>query len=568
MSLSKLKIDNFAIIDHIEVEFEKGLSILTGETGAGKSIIIDALNLALGEKASSTVIRAGAETATVECVFNIEHLNSDAKEFLTAHNLIGADRQLVLKREVSVNGRSRAWINGENCLLNVLKEVGNLLVDLHGQHDHQSLLNSETHIDFLDAFGDFAELREQVVRQYNELKLLYDRQNLLEQQLRFNREKRELWEYQLQEIQKVAPQENEYENLIQEKAILENTAKIQQLSSALVSQLYDSNDSLYNQLQIAVKQLVDLHKITGSFSEQLAQVEESQFLFQEVARQLTRYGDDLQFNPGRLEIVNQRLYSLQQLMKKYGPTIAGVIEHSRKLEANLIGGDDLAVEIVKNDAFLKQELEKYSSLARKLSERRHQSAVLFKTEIEKALSRLGITSADFAAQIEWQPDPNGWVTIDGQKYKVEAAGLDKVVFEISTNRGEPRRPLADIVSGGEVSRIMLAIKAILAGRDQIPVLIFDEIDTGISGKIAREVGEELRNLAKVHQVICITHLPQIAGLGNQHFSVSKVNLDGRSQTRIRKLTNDERVTEIAKLIGGRSISETTLNQARELMEIG
>jgi DNA repair protein RecN (Recombination protein N) len=566
MSLSKLKIDNFAIIDHIEVEFEKGLSILTGETGAGKSIIIDALNLALGEKASSTVIRAGAETATVECVFNIEHLNSDAKEFLTAHNLIGADRRLVLKREVSVNGRSRAWINGENCLLNVLKEVGNLLVDLHGQHDHQSLLNSETHIDFLDAFGDFAELREQVARQYNELKLLYDRQNLLEQQLRFNREKRELWEYQLQEIQKVAPQENEYENLIQEKAILENTAKIQQLSSALVSQLYDSNDSLYNQLQGAVKQLADLHKITGSFSEQLAQVEESQFLFQEVARQLTRYGDDLQFNPGRLEIVNQRLYSLQQLMKKYGPTIAEVIEHSRKLEANLSGGDDLAVEIVKNDALLKQELEKYSSLARKLSERRHQSAGLFKMEIEKALSRLGITSADFAAQIEWQPDPNGWVAIDGQKYKVEAAGLDKVVFEISTNRGEPRRPLADIVSGGEVSRIMLAIKAILAGRDQIPVLIFDEIDTGISGKIAREVGEELRNLAKVHQVICITHLPQIAGLGNQHFSVSKVNLDGRSQTRIRKLTNDERVTEIAKLIGGRSISETTLNQARELME--
>lgn len=566
MSLSKLKIEHFAIIDHIEVEFNQGLTILTGETGAGKSIIIDALNLALGEKASSTVIRAGAETATVECIFDIDHLNSGAKKRLTARNLLDNDHQLILKREVSVNGRSRAWINGETCLLSVLKEIGNLLVDLHGQHDHQSLLNPETHIEFLDAFGGYDELRGQVAQQFSELKLFYDRQNLLEEQLRLNREKRELWEFQLQEIRKVAPQENEYETLLQEKTILENTAKIQQLSNELASQLYDSGDSLYNQLQATVKQLASLQKITGSFTEQLAKVEESQYLFQEIARQLTRFGDDLQFNPGRLEIVNQRLYSLQQLMKKYGPAVAEVIDTGRKLEANLAGGDDLAVQIVKNDALIKQQLEKYSRFARQLSKERHQSAGLFKQEIENALGRLGIASADFAAQIEWLPDPGGWIAVDGQKFKAEATGLDRVTFEISTNRGEPRRPLAEIVSGGEVSRIMLAIKAILAGRDQIPVLIFDEIDTGISGKIAREVGEELRSLAEVHQVICITHLPQIAGLGNEHFSVVKVSSDDRSQTQIRKLTNEQRVAEIAKLIGGRSISETTLNQARELME--
>jgi len=566
MSLSKLKIENFAIIDHIEVELERGLTILTGETGAGKSIIIDALNLALGEKASSTVIRAGAETATVECIFNIEHLNSGIKSFLATRNLISADHRLILKREVSVNSRSRAWINGETCLLGALKEIGNLLVDLHGQHDHQSLLNPETHIDFLDAFGDYDELRSQVAQQFSELKLLYDRQNLLEEQLRLNREKRELWEFQLQEIRKVAPQENEYENLLQEKTILENTAKIQQLSSELASQLYDSGDSLYNQLQATVKQLASLQKITGSFTEQLANVEESQYLFQEIARQLTRFGEDLQFNPGRLEIVNQRLYSLQQLMKKYGPTVAEVIDTGRKLEANLTGGDDLAVQIVKNDTQIKQQLEIYGRVARQLSEERRRSADLFKKDIEKALSRLGIANADFTAQIAWLPDPGGWIVIDGQKFKAEATGLDQVTFEISTNRGEPRRPLAEIVSGGEVSRIMLAIKAILAGRDQIPVLIFDEIDTGISGKIAREVGEELRSLAKAHQVICITHLPQIAGLGDEHFSVVKVSTDGRSQTQIRRLTNEQRIAEIAKLIGGRSISETTLNQARELME--
>ena len=565
MSLAKLKIENFAIIDHIEVAFGPGLTILTGETGAGKSIIIDALNLALGEKASPNVIRAGAEVATVECTFDLTDLNPTTKKILKSRNLFQKNNTLILKREVNINGRSRAWINGETCLLSVLKEVGNLLVDMHGQHDHQSLLNPETHIEFLDAFGDYAEWREQVERQFNDLKLLFERQNLLREQLRLNHEKRELWEFQLQEIQKVAPQENEYETLLQEKTILENTAKIQQLSSDLAYQLLESGDSLYNQLQSIVKQLSNLQKITGSFAEQLSQLEESQYLFQEIARQIARFGDDLQFNPTRLEIINQRLYSLQQLMKKYGPSLSDVVTYRQKLETNLTESDDLEIQIGKNSELIREHLAEFIQIACDLSEKRKQSAELFKIEIEKILERLGIGGADFAVRLELMPDQNGWVEIDGQKYKAEATGIDKVTFEISTNRGEPRRPLAEIVSGGEVSRIMLAIKTILAGRDQIPVLIFDEIDTGISGKIARKVGEELHELAKVHQVICITHLPQIAGLADEHFSVEKVTTNGRSRTQIRKLLPEERVDEIAKLIGGRSVSETTLKQARELM---
>lgn len=566
MSLTKLKIKNFAIIDHIEIEFGAGLTILTGETGAGKSIIIDALNLALGEKASPNVIRAKAETAMVECTFNLDNLSPSAQKILQDHNLIRNDHKLTLKREVSLTGRSHAWINSQTCLLNVLKEVGNQLVDLHGQHDHQSLLNPETHIDFLDAFGDYSELRTKTAQQFNDLKLLYDRRNLLEEQLQLNREKHELWEFQLNEIQKVAPQENEYDDLIQEKTILENTAKIQQLSSDLAFQLLESGDSIYNQLQSVLKQLANLQNITGSFADQLTRLEESQYLFQEIARQIARFGEDLQFNPTRLEIVNQRLFSLQQLMKKYGLTLTDVIARRQKLESSLNESDDLAAQIVKNDALIKQQLEKFNQSARRLSEKRLQSAQLFKSAIEKVLERLGIVGADFAVRLELMPDPNGWIVIDGQKYKAEPSGIDRVSFEISTNRGEPRRPLAEIVSGGEVSRIMLAIKGILAGRDQIAVLIFDEIDTGISGKIARKVGEELHELAKVHQVVCITHLPQIAGLADEHFSVEKITTSGRSQTQIRKLQHEQRVAEIAKLIGGRSITETTLKQARELME--
>ncbi|HQH56237.1 MAG TPA: DNA repair protein RecN [Candidatus Marinimicrobia bacterium] len=566
MSLTKLKIDNFAIIDHIEIAFGPGLTILTGETGAGKSIIIDALNLALGEKASPNVIRAGADVATVECTFDLTDLNPATKNILKSHNFYQENNPLTLKREVNINGRSRAWLNGETCLVSVLKEVGNLLVDMHGQHDHQSLLNPDTHIEFLDAFGDYAEWREQVARQFDELKLLFERQNLLQEQLRLNREKRELWEFQLQEIQKVAPQENEYETLLQEKTILENTAKIQQLSSDLTYQLLESGDSLYNQLQSVVKQLSNLQKITGSFAEQLSRLEESQYLFQEIARQIAHFGDDLQFNPARLEIINQRLYSFQQLMKKYGRSLSDVLAYRQKLETDLTESDDLEVQIDKNRELIKEHLEKFTRFAFELSEKRKRSAELFKIEIEKILERLGISGADFAVRLELMPDQNGWIIIDGQKYKAESTGIDKVTFEISTNRGEPRRPLAEIVSGGEVSRIMLAIKTILAGRDHIPVLIFDEIDTGISGKIARKVGEELHELAKVHQVICITHLPQIAGLADEHFSVEKVTTNSRSQTQIRKLLPEERVAEIAKLIGGRSVSEITLKQARELME--
>lgn len=566
MSLSRLRIENFAIIEALEIDFRPGLTILTGETGAGKSIIIDALNLALGEKANPNLIRAGAEVALVQCDFSLENIAPAVNEILERRGIPSQGKQLSLRRELALTGRSRAWVNDTTCPLSTLKEIGNLLVDLHGQHDHQSLLNEETHINFLDAYGDYGNLIQKVAQAFSQVGLLQEKRDLLRQKLNILREKRELWTFQLQEIQKVAPKPDEYEDLLAEKTILENAEKIHNLVTSITDELFEKEDSLYQKVLSVNKSIASLSRYAPNFNEDLNKLSEHQYYYQELAKQLARFGSEVQFNPLRLEAVNQRLYALQQLLKKYGPTLDEVLKMQATLIENLNQDDDLQLQIAQVERQLAESIQSYLLLAQQLSEQRHAQARLYEQELEKVLSRLGIRGATFRVKIERVPDPQGWAVIDGVAYRAESSGLDRVTFEISTNPGEPLRPLSQIVSGGEVSRIMLAIKSILAGRDQIPVLIFDEIDSGISGQIARIVGEELRELAKVHQIICITHLPQIAGLAQDHLSVTKVSSDGRSRTELKRLNSEERVTAIAQLIGGKTITEAAKRQARELIE--
>ncbi len=566
MSLSRLRIENFAIIEALEIDFRPGLTILTGETGAGKSIIIDALNLSLGEKANPNLIRAGAEVALVQCDFSLGNIAPVINEILERRGIPSKGKQLSLRRELALTGRSRAWVNDTTCPLSTLKEIGNLLVDLHGQHDHQSLLNEETHINFLDAYGDYGNLIQKVAQAFSQVGLLQEKRDLLRQKLNILREKRELWTFQLQEIQKVAPKPDEYEDLLAEKTILENAEKIHNLVTSITDELFEKEDSLYQKVLSVNKNIASLSRYAPNFNEDLNKLSEHQYYYQELAKQLARFGNDVQFNPLRLEAVNQRLYALQQLLKKYGPTLGEVLKMQATLIENLNQDDDLQLQIAQVERQLAESIQSYSLLAQQLSEQRHAQARLYEQELEKVLSRLGIRGATFRVKIERVPDQQGWAVIDGVAYRAESSGLDRVTFEISTNPGEPLRSLSQIVSGGEVSRIMLAIKSILAGRDQIPVLIFDEIDSGISGQIARIVGEELRELAKVHQIICITHLPQIAGLAQDHLSVTKVSSDGRSHTELKRLNPEERVKAIAQLIGGKTITEAAMRQARELIE--
>ncbi len=565
MSLARLKIKNFAIIDRIDISFKPGFTVITGETGAGKSIIIDALNFSLGGKTSASMIRFGSQTAAIECIFNCDVNDSSAISFIKSKGLAAEKNSFTLKRELYSSGRSKAWINGKSCPNSVLKEVGNLLVDLHGQHDHQSLLNEDNHISFMDAFGNYQEQIGKVSVLWYKLKNLKEQRDILEQKWKINKEKRELWEFQYKEIQTVNPKENEYDELLKEKATLENSEKIHQISTELINNLYEGDDTFYQKIQEVSKNLRVLNDINGSFSNYLTKLEEVQYLFQELSNQLSQYCNGVKYDPMRLETINQRLYSLQQLMKKYGSTLKEVIDYKNEISGSLNDDEGLEKKLFKLDKNIKEAVANYSNAALSLSQKREEQAEILEKELEKALNRLGIKGSRFKVRLEYVPDPDGWVHVAGQTYQGDSTGVDKIAFEISTNPGEPLKPLISIVSGGEVSRIMLALKSILAGRDQIPVLIFDEIDSGISGKIAHVVGEELRELGKVHQVICITHLPQIAGLGDDHLSVNKVTKDERSLTQIERLSKGERVDEIAKLIGGKVVTETNLQQARELL---
>lgn len=569
MVLHTLKIDSFAIIDNITVYFKPGFTILTGETGAGKSIIIDALNLALGEKASPTMIRSGSESAFIECIFTGIDKSHPVIQFIKDNQLPIVPERLTLRRQLYVNGRSKAWINDLPCAINMLKSAGDLLVDLHGQHDHQSLLREESHIQFLDAFGGYRDLLIEVHDSYLKLSHLSERHKFMTEKRNLNREKRELWEFQLNEIEKIDPKEDENEQLIKEKAVLENSEKIHQIADELTEQLYEAeDDTLYRQVLTVIKKLLILNGIDPEFSGELNKLEEMQFLIQDLSNHLSKYTDNIQFDSARMEAVNQRLYHLQQLMKKYGKTIVEVIEYREKVKHYLNEDDGLDAEIVKVESEIDSVQKGYGTVAVELSRQRKKFAESFEKQVDQTLSRLGISGSKFKVSKRYIDAADGWVDLDGRKVKGESDGIDNIVFEISTNPGEPLRPLASIVSGGEVSRIMLAMKSILAGKDHIPVVIFDEIDTGISGKVARVVGKELKSLAKSHQVICITHLPQIAGLGDHHYRVYKVSDDGRSYTKIIKLNEMQRVEEIAALIGGASITDTALQQARELLISG
>ncbi len=563
--LSKLIINNFAIIKYIAINFNNGFTTVTGETGAGKSIIINAIHLAMGEKADISKIRSGSDQSEIECVFTFDNLPENFQKFIEIHDIPLINNQLVLKRKLFSSGRSTAWINNKTCSNLILKQAGNFLVDLHGQHAHQSLLQEENHLSYLDSYGKYTNLLdkvritwEKVVYNKNKLDLLFEKQKL-------NKEKRELWRYQFDEIEKISPKENEINDLVKEIRLLENAEKFIQIAKGLTNQLYEGENTFYNQIQDVIGKLQELNSIKDSFGDYLENLEQTKYLFQELSNDLNHNASSVEYDSSRLDELNTRLISIDKLVKKYGPEIQNVLEFQENLKIKLSEDENLDFDI--NDISKKLDHAKsdYLLFAQKLSAERKKYAVKFEKAVETSLNRLGVIGSKFSIKINHIESNTGLYEFDGKKYNCNELGIDKISFHIRTNPGEPISPLVDIASGGEVSRIMLAMKSILAAGDKIPVLIFDEIDTGISGQIARIVGEEMRKLSKSHQILCITHLPQIASLGDEHFVVRKVSDEKRNTTVIEKLDKINRIHEIAKLIGGKDISESGLSQASELI---
>lgn len=563
--INSLFIKDYALIDSINVEFEKGLNIITGETGAGKSILIDAMGLLLGERASAEVIRKGAEKSIVEGIFSI--VGNKKVTALLKENEIDFSDELIVRREISLKGTNRCFLNDTPVNLNLIKEVGNLLVDLHGQHEHQSLLRTETHIEMLDEFGSYDGLMDDYKGSYKTLTGLITELNSLQKREAQIKEKKEFIKFQLKEIDAIDPKENEDAEIENELKILENSERLIELTSEAYTQLYDGEGSAYDKLTDVQVKLSELAKIDNSFEAFRSDLTNALSAINEISNYLRGYSNKVDLEADRLEELRERFSSLAILKKKYGGSLNKVIEYRNKINEEFLLAENFSQKIEELKNAIEKERTGCASFASKITSKRKEIAKQIKKEIELQLKQLGISDPNFLVKIENEAagDNELFVLVDNNKIKAASSGVDKIEFYVSTNTGEDAKPLVKVASGGEVSRIMLALKSVLAKNENLPLLIFDEIDTGVSGKVAQKVGLALKELASFHQIISITHLPQIAGLADSHYAVEKKKTGERVVSSIRKITSHERIKEVAKLLSGENISQAALESAKELI---
>ena len=563
--IKTLTIKDYILIDKITIHFDSGLNIITGETGVGKSIIVDAMNLLIGEKASTDVIRTGSEKAIIEGVFDVSD-NQNVINFLGDNDFDIGD-ELIIRREILKKGTSRSFINDSPATLSHLKELGKFIIDLHGQHEHQSLLRTETHIHLLDNFGNLEKLIEEYRQHYYNLKKAFEKLEYLKNIEKTSREKKDLYEFQAKEIDAINPKPNEIEEIKTKLNILENSERLYESTSRIYETLYESEFAIYDQL-IKVRNLIDeLAKIDKTFSELKNDISSAITVVDEIAKFIQSYNSRIEFNPELLEEYRERLGSLILLAKKYGGSLDAVIEHRNKIEEELKLVENFEEEIHKLEEEIEFERKLCSDAAVRLSEKRREVAEKISKSIVSILKELGINNAKFDVVFRNKKteNPYAFVKLGSEYFVATPDGFDEVEFYISTNPGEELKPLTKVASGGEISRIMLALKTILAKSDKLPLMVFDEIDVGISGRIAQKVGKSLKNLSEFHQIIAITHLPQIAGFSDTHFVVDKKVKDGRAITTIKKLSEEEKIYEVAKLISGEEVTPASIESAKELI---
>jgi len=565
--LQSLSIRDFALIEKLDVSFDGGLNIITGETGAGKSILIGALKMILGERASTEVIREGTRKAVIEGIFDA--LENPGLSTLLEDHEIDSIPQTILRREISA-GYSRAFINDTPATLQMMRQAASLLMDLHGQHEHQSLLREETHLPLVDNFGSLEGLVEQYQQKYTEVTaLIEERKILVSRELELERQK-ELYAFQLEEIDKIGPVEGEEEALEKEQRVLENAERLHASTAELYTRLYESDNAVFDRLVYITHELQELSRIDPEFNVTLKEIETARIIASEAGQFLQDYNARIEFNPDRLDLIRERLGELDHLKRKYGGTLDAAIAYRSRI-AEIY---ELANNFEKTIASLGERIQaaqvRLSEIAQQLTSKRKEVARRVEKAIVAECIKLGMPDCRFEVRFSHRPDTEGWITINEnkkrqQRFAAFTDGMDEVAFYITTNVGESPRPLTRVASGGEVSRIMLALKTILAKSERLPILVFDEIDSGISGGMARLVGESLYDLARYHQIIAITHLPQIAALGDLHFRVEKYTERARTKTRIRHLSDDERTRELAGLISGTDVTDAALESARELM---
>ncbi len=562
--LCSLYIKNFALIQELTVAFNPGLTIITGETGAGKSILVGALNLVLGERASSDLIRSGTTKAVIEATLN--NVTSEKIESLLSTANIDTAPELILRRELSSSGQSRCFINDTPCTASLLKQAGEELIDLHGQHDHQLLLHADTHERLLDEFALATEEMADYKTTRSSLQGLLQQLRSLNNEAATIRDKKEMLDFQLHELNSVELKSGEEETIETEITLLENAETLFTLSTALNELLYESDHSIYSTITAALHTLEKLAAIDKRFDIHIEETRAATSIVDELSRFTRSYASDIDFNPDRLDTLRERQLQIQRLCKKYQRTLAELIELKNELEAKSALEENLEEEINHIEEKITLRKAELSCHATVLSNKRQEAAQRLERAIQEQLAKLGIPHSTFIVSITHVEDKEGEISIDGTTFTAFPGGYDKIEFLISTNPGEKPRPLVKVASGGEISRVMLAMKSALAESAKLPILIFDEIDTGISGRVAEAVGKSLRKLSRLHQIIAITHLPQIAAMADLHLSVKKSLQNDRTVTEVTPLDHESRLHAIASLISGEQMSASSLTLAAELVE--
>jgi DNA repair protein RecN (Recombination protein N) len=548
--LLELRIENIAVIERLSVRLNDGLNALTGETGAGKSIIVGALSLLLGERASTEVVRPGAGRARVEGVFDVGN-RPDIAALLDEHGIDVADDLLILKREVASEGRNRAWVNGSAATASLLATLGRALVDLHGQHEHQTLLRPDEQRDVLDAFARSGETVARVRSAYEAARRASLDLETLEQRAREVSQRSDYLRFQLDEIDTAALKAGEDLELETEGNRLEHAEELARIAERLHQMLYAAERSISSQLDEARRALAQIASIDSSLARWTTPLNEAFYTIEEMGRDLGSFAEDVEHDPARLDDVRNRQDKLFRLRSKYGATIEDILDTAERARAELDQLDNLDAERARLADERDRAHKQLETAAAELSKQRRTGAKKLTTKIQEVLAGVGMNGVfDIKLQPLESPGPGG---------------AESIEFLIAVNRGFDPRPLARIASGGELSRVMLAIKTVLADVDMVPTLVFDEIDAGIGGKVANQVGEELKRVAAHHQVFVITHLPQIASRADHHLLVEKRDVEGKTATAVDELSGDARIRELARLLGGDPESTVSQHHARELL---
>lgn len=552
--LKELKIENLAIIEKVDLEFENGLIVLTGETGAGKSIILNGINLLIGEKASAEMVRDGEESLLAQGVFSV---NSEQEQELKEMGIETEDKEVIVRRHIDKNGKGKAFVNNVRVPMSSLKEIMGTLVDIVGQHSHQMLLNKSNHLKLLDRFlgEEGLELKKRLERYYNDFSSVDRRILDIEKNKKEIIEKKEFYQYQLDEIDKVSLKIGEDEKLEEEYKKLFNAGKIKEKLSMTEAYLKDGELNALTIIYNSRKNLESISKYGKEFQENLERLEKVYYDLQDCVDSIRDLNDDIEADDGRLEKVISRLDAINRLKSKYGDEIEEILSYRDMIFEKLQLLDESSFQVKKLEKERDEAKAKYFEIAEKISKLRKEKANLIEKNLKKELTGLNMSEAEFKVEFS-------------EEKEMTLQGIDQVEFMISTNIGQGLKPLWKVASGGEVSRIMLAIKVIFSKVDNIPILIFDEIDTGVGGETVRKIADKLKEIGRNTQVMSITHSPAIAAKADQQFFIEKKLVDNKTVTHVKRLKEDERVLEIARMLAGKNITDAVIEHAKELLNEG